>query len=755
MGKLTHTVKGPIASFRSADKTPIESLKLHFLPKQEGSGDPSPSNIRPITGWTGCNAYKTGKNMCHVIGYSAHAIANPSATRGLTNSYGTTISTVSYENSDGKVVITQSECGLPDTPQSYRNGYICVVVDGLILDRNYTVSFKVTDIASNPLNVNRSSIKISGPTGGQHSVSKTIGDTIIFKNVSFNKNVNQPNQILFDIRICGLSFTLSEFMVEPAGGSDGIFEPYSGETIPVTFPVVEKNKFNPNVQWTIGTPYRYIPFYFGEEDYTVSFILKDQNINTRDIYFGFSYLEPLSSANATAGYTWCIEKGVIKKYTNKIQQGNNTSYQGFAGKYLFIYPNTDDVYNRLIAAYDIQIEKGKTATTFETYNDNNTVYGGYVDLVRGKLVAEYELLTDTWGNWGTAYDMGDGTTLRYKKFENPVYGNGITNHDTDYCNVVKYSYTNENGNPHYYIVANSYNCRVYLPNDFSTDQIIQVIGKLITPIEYDLTPQQLQTFLDYNNFWSNTNDDTEVEYEFADHLLYEKRRIINARNDGELIFWLSGEDAPVDGYWIDRIGGLSFKLENGAAHEQANGWYNFDTDGCAYRAINDNPINMGHHFRIEYDIQYKRAKSGIFFDIGSLTSADKAIGFGMASTTSNNISCNWKMLGNSSNPWSGGSEQRIHPNTPAIDSDYHDCKGFFEIINGGDGYDRFRCKLNGKIIKYLTQIPQVEYKGQWKSQQSYFSIGSGVYNVNKTYTQINTNYRCYVKIRSIKIYKYD
>ena len=436
MGKLTHTVKGPIASFRSADKAPIESLKLHFLPKQEGSGDPSPTNIRPITGWTGCNVYKTGKNMCHVVGYSAHAVANPSATRGLANSYGTTISTVSYENSDGKVVITQSECGSPDIPQSYKNGYVCVVVNGLMLNRNYTVSFKVTDIASNPLNVNRSSIKVCGPTGGQHSVSEIIGDTIIFKNVSFNRNVNQPNQTLFDIRICGLSFTLSEFMVKPVGDSDGIFEPYSGETI--------------SISWS----------------------------------------------------------------------------------------------------------------------DHGVEYGGYVDLIRGKLVAEYEMLTDTWGNWGTAYDVGDGTTLRYKKFSNPVYGNGITNHHTDYCNVVKYNYSNENGNPHYYIVASSYNCRVYLPNDFSTDQVIQVIGKLITPIEYDLTPLELKAFLDHNNFWSDMNDDTEVEYCFTDHFMKERKRIctsdFNEYIRNGLVLWMDGIDkGDVQNAWVDKINGHIFESING------------------------------------------------------------------------------------------------------------------------------------------------------------------------------------------------
>ena len=34
-------------------EAPIDSLKIHFEPIQEGNGDPSPENIRPISGWTG------------------------------------------------------------------------------------------------------------------------------------------------------------------------------------------------------------------------------------------------------------------------------------------------------------------------------------------------------------------------------------------------------------------------------------------------------------------------------------------------------------------------------------------------------------------------------------------------------------------------------------------------------------------------------------------------------------------------------
>jgi hypothetical protein len=62
MASLTHTISGNIVQIRSPDETSINSLKVYFSPKQSGSGTPSPTNIRAITGWTDFNIYK-GKNI--------------------------------------------------------------------------------------------------------------------------------------------------------------------------------------------------------------------------------------------------------------------------------------------------------------------------------------------------------------------------------------------------------------------------------------------------------------------------------------------------------------------------------------------------------------------------------------------------------------------------------------------------------------------------------------------------------------------
>lgn len=54
----------PIASFRSnASGVKLDSLKVLVEAVQSGSGTPSPDNIRPITGWSGANVTRTGKNV--------------------------------------------------------------------------------------------------------------------------------------------------------------------------------------------------------------------------------------------------------------------------------------------------------------------------------------------------------------------------------------------------------------------------------------------------------------------------------------------------------------------------------------------------------------------------------------------------------------------------------------------------------------------------------------------------------------------
>lgn len=53
----------PLQNFVTDLRAPLKECKVSFLPVQEGSGDPSPDNVRPISGWTGFNLVRCGKNL--------------------------------------------------------------------------------------------------------------------------------------------------------------------------------------------------------------------------------------------------------------------------------------------------------------------------------------------------------------------------------------------------------------------------------------------------------------------------------------------------------------------------------------------------------------------------------------------------------------------------------------------------------------------------------------------------------------------
>lgn len=58
------TYSGDVLTFNATPLDEISNLELAVTPVQSGTGDPSPSNIRPISGWTGATLNRTGKNRC-------------------------------------------------------------------------------------------------------------------------------------------------------------------------------------------------------------------------------------------------------------------------------------------------------------------------------------------------------------------------------------------------------------------------------------------------------------------------------------------------------------------------------------------------------------------------------------------------------------------------------------------------------------------------------------------------------------------
>lgn len=57
------TASGTIANFKTDMSAPLKECKITFTPNQSGTGDPSPTNVRPISGYTGLNLVHCGKNL--------------------------------------------------------------------------------------------------------------------------------------------------------------------------------------------------------------------------------------------------------------------------------------------------------------------------------------------------------------------------------------------------------------------------------------------------------------------------------------------------------------------------------------------------------------------------------------------------------------------------------------------------------------------------------------------------------------------
>lgn len=456
---LSHTVSGNVASFRTPSRVPIESLKFHFLPKQEGSGDPSPTNVRPITGWTGLNGGEHGINL-----------------------WDEEWELGAFNNDNGE-----------KSPSS-----------NCIRSKNYIPCKPNTSYyLRHPIQSNDCHLYFYGK-------NKEFIDHIWKWPVSFITPSNCYYIRFYMHSSYGATYLNNIGINYPSSKTS--YVKYTGnEEIPITFPSNGKNIFDVS-----SYPFTTSNWISGKDG-------KSSGNNLYKCTLGFIPIERFAGKTLTlnkrpggvnpglAFYTEAALSGFISGVIN-----NNAT----AGTPMTFTVPANAKYMRFtvpVDATDIQIELGDTTTDYEPYSSDNTFYGGYIDPVAGEIVAEYEMIADAWKNWvvrGTAL----GNKIKFHRFNNLVNsasgGGGIC-----ISNVAKKMWKDtEESSPHFYITHNTSevpdynNVHMFLPEDLDEDTVIQVLATLVTPIHIPITPQDLQTFLDHNNFWSDANDITEVTY---------------------------------------------------------------------------------------------------------------------------------------------------------------------------------------------------------------------------------------------------
>lgn len=194
----TVTTSGPIASFPDgADNIPMKSVIAHIEPVQAGSGDPSPDNVRAISGWTAANISRMGKNM--IAPYAASQTKNGitftvNPDNSITASGTATATTVLYLSAYSDIW-KEGQFVLSGCPNSGGNGKYALRMYG-----SGTVTY-ASDFGAG--------VTFTGKA--QLECAIVVWDNQTLENVIF-----QP-------------------MIRPASDTDPTFEPYTGETYTIQF----------------------------------------------------------------------------------------------------------------------------------------------------------------------------------------------------------------------------------------------------------------------------------------------------------------------------------------------------------------------------------------------------------------------------------------------------------------------------------------------------------------------------------------
>lgn len=488
------TTPAGVANFQTDLISPLQSLKAGFLPVQAGSGDPSPSNVRPISGWSGLTVYKTGQNL---VDQSNYAVLN-----NMSYSDGVFTST----NTDTNYTTLNFRVRELKNNNYLRECYVKSVVQTGVLTATFTVADPST---------NRLQLKHNGS-------SRDIG-------VSFDWKLGLGTFRL-TINITGINpsvlggVVFSEIQITPES-DESTYSPYTGTTIPVTFPAAGKNL-------ACLSPYVI------EQDRTSNGItyhaIDKSSVHVQGTATAGSYMIPSGQSGGTrlkAG-TYTISTNLPGDNNSRVYITSETESISFHAAYNG-HPVTKTISNDLndvrVQVYVgsgitinediwIQIELGSTATSYEPYR--NAFYGGYVDLVRGEVVATHGLAdikpANKQGTWDAQAGKGaywytsgiqslqtanDGVLCNKLKVQNRVSQLDTTNCLAWYAsNIIRWV---ELGTME--MTTDEY--KAYL-----AEHPLIATYKLATPITYPLTPQVIKSLRGTNNIWSDANGDMSVEY---------------------------------------------------------------------------------------------------------------------------------------------------------------------------------------------------------------------------------------------------
>lgn len=217
--------------------------------------------------------------------------------------------------------------------------------------------------------------------------------------------------------------------------------------------------------------------------------------------------------------------------------------------------------------------------------------------------------------------------------------------------------------------------------------------------------------------------------------------------------WWCGEDALSDGVLRDRMGtDFGWRMTDAVTWDGRQ--YHFAGDPTSYglATVPIYEIDLGHHFTVYLDGDLAKPDVGdwsSFFDIGSVQSANKNIGF---STNLKGTFFNWKMLGNESDPGLYVNKVTNYPSELKLSGNgWNTVEATLSILDKGNGYDKGVVSLNGYEYTYSCNVPKVRYTDFYQSNEKINTAILGGGTLIDSFGNLTTKLR----LRNLKIYVYD
>ena len=390
------TKRDTIAHFTTDMDINVKNVKFYFKPYQDGSGAASPTNLRPIQGFTKIKINHSGLNMLKCDGYS-----------GDGTSHGVIYTKHINENNNiDYITLTGHYDGANN---AFRNlsyggsGHIQKLPRGLI-------SFNSFCNQANVLPVGDTGANYTALDGGGIYSSRNGWFDYDTSNIQPNIGAWARIQIWPNGQEADMNSTVYPMICHQSDrGCE--YEPYHGNNLTIEFPALGKNllditktsKLNPGATGSTIT-------------ISNGVISIDAVAGSARTYVIFSQTFPAGTYTIQAEHSGSVANAKLLCSSEIEGSAYNTYYVAYtkslgssktltftlttASTIGLVLPNVTNESGNPGTLYNIQLEQNSSATTYEPYN--NTIYGGYLDLINGKLIKEWDILylkSKTWGNY--------------------------------------------------------------------------------------------------------------------------------------------------------------------------------------------------------------------------------------------------------------------------------------------------------------------------------------------------------------------